>query len=1305
MSNFRKSFNFRNGVQVDTDDFIVRGSLVGIGTTVPTEQLDVRGTAKVVGLVTAQELHIVGVATFASSLEVGLGGEVTITEGIVTSRSGVVTYYGDGGKLLNLPTSQWVDVDPTFAYESIYAAGPVGVATTNPEYFFQVGGNPDTDNGVGFNSTGDMNVSGIITASSFVGSGIGITQISASNIESGTILNDYLPVINNDKLPTNINKPTGIITASQFVGYLTGGVAGIATLARGLTDTPGISVGLVTSTQLDLNGGLEVSGVSTFSSNVIINSDLNVNESSLYVGSNGQSISVLSSGNVGLGTSIPSANLQIRDTAGTSVEIISRDFDAYVSVGQSVGAGNSSAVFSYEGKTLKLTNYDTGGVNVTLHAGVGIGETEGFKVRYDNTNVFNVTYDGRVSIGRETPDPEYGLHLQGSSYISGNQVVVGIITIGEGGNRVTFGDGSPFPIPQTQNFDTVTGISTFNDMNIRSTLSIGSTCAAASDLSVLGRVGIGTTNYISVYGSDIGLVSETKSYLKGDTIFKEKILISRENNPEILGDPRTIPDSEPYSSWVPLLDYGGLQVQDNGVGFISQQLLIVPYIGVPTYGNWGNGASGEDLGIKFGGVFDTTKYLSRVGINTFFPRAVLDVGTASTTMNSFILPPRVSNAELDIIRRRVDKYTPDGTPEGGFLYNLDNHRLEVGIGTTTFCGIVTLTNNHSGYYSLVPPIVNNSGRAGLAQTSVGAIVYNSSVGVHQGYGAGGWVDLTNSGVSLYSSVAGVSTYAVSAGIATALNADSSVNTTGILTASILSTGNFGVGINIDGTAISGPSQITIDPAAIGDDTGSVRIRGDLIVDGQQTIISSTVINFADQVIGIGTTAVGDAQLNGSGIGIGSDGYQKTFLWNNTAQSLRSSENLDVASGKTYKINGTNVLSSNTLGSGVVNSSLTSVGTLTKLDVGNVNSTGIITATQFSGAFTGTVTGTASTANYALIAGIATNVIGGIADVTRLNVSGISTVGFVTSGNIFSTGIVTATRFVSNVSQGTAPISVASSTKVTDLNVDYLDDKDGAWYLDYNNFTSTPTIGNGTLTLAVSGNGLTGSQTFTANQTGNATFTVTSNADSANVNGAIVSRNGSGGFSAGIITATEFKGPLTGNVTGNVAGNLSGNVNSSGISTFNTVVAGSATTALVVTGDTRITGILTVGTGSITLNGSTDIIRVGTGITINGATGAITATTFNGTLTGFAATAGYAKTAIEASTSTFANASETANSANTATTLTASSNVNTTGIITATGGFSGAFGGSPVIITVATGAGSSAITFNVVGVGSTTLRLY
>jgi hypothetical protein len=64
----------------------------------------------------------------------------------------------------------------------------------------------------------------------------------------------------------------------------------------------------------------------------------------------------------------------------------------------------------------------------------------------------------------------------------------------------------------------------------------------------------------------------------------------------------------------------------------------------------------------------------------------------------------------------------------------------------------------------------------------------------------------------------------------------------------------------------------------------------------------------------------------------------------------------------------------------------------------------------------------------------------------------------------------------------------------------------------------------------------------------------------------------------------------------------------------TAVVGSATTFtedLVVSGDARVTGILTVGTSSITLDGNTDVITVGSGVTIDGNSGSISASSFSG----------------------------------------------------------------------------------------------
>ena len=153
MANIRKSFNFRNGVQVDEDNFIVNSNgLVGIGTSMPSQSLDVRGTAKVVGLVTASDVFVSGVATIT---EIQVGSAITISSGVITATA----FKGDGSTLSNLPTSQWIDVNqPGLGFTSIYAAGNVGIATTEPLQSFQVGGSPDVvgKSGVGINSIGNI---------------------------------------------------------------------------------------------------------------------------------------------------------------------------------------------------------------------------------------------------------------------------------------------------------------------------------------------------------------------------------------------------------------------------------------------------------------------------------------------------------------------------------------------------------------------------------------------------------------------------------------------------------------------------------------------------------------------------------------------------------------------------------------------------------------------------------------------------------------------------------------------------------------------------------------------------------------------------------------------------------------------------------------------------------------------------------------------------------------------------------------------------------------------------------------------
>lgn len=141
----------------------------------------------------------------------------------------------------------------------------------------------------------------------------------------------------------------------------------------------------------------------------------------------------------------------------------------------------------------------------------------------------------------------------------------------------------------------------------------------------------------------------------------------------------------------------------------------------------------------------------------------------------------------------------------------------------------------------------------------------------------------------------------------------------------------------------------------------------------------------------------------------------------------------------------------------------------------------------------------------------------------------------------------------------------------------------------------PSPNNGTLTMAVSGTGLSGSATFTADQAGNTTFTVTSNATSANTASTVVARDASGNFSAGTITAT-----LSGNAsTATNADQLDGQHGS-----YYQPAATAITTSNI--GSQSVNYATTAGNGGVTsVNGQTGAVTVTSGMSITNDTSTAT----------------------------------------------------------------------------------------------------
>ena len=430
----------------------------------------------------------------------------------------------------------------------------------------------------------------------------------------------------------------------------------------------------------------------------------------------------------------------------------------------------------------------------------------------------------------------------------------------------------------------------------------------------------------------------------------------------------------------------------------------------------------------------------------------------------------------------------------------------------------------------------------------------------------------------------------------------------------------GIGVSIvngtsDTATITGPENLIIDPAAVGDNTGIVRIKGDLYVDGTTTQINSTTIELADFIVGIATTATSDLLADGAGIQIGPD---NTFLYEyngGTNPSLKSSENLNVASGKVYQIGEIEVLNATTLGSGVTISSLTQVGTI---------NTGVWQGTQINDDYLGTIDNANKVSLSALNIDGGTDIgstlsdgdlfivdDGGNGTNRKANVIGITTYVFgKVSGDILisSTGIATIQENSVGLGTDTFGDYVKSITGTTnEVEVTSGSGEGSTPQIGLPNvvaITSSLTVGSATtitgsgiiagivtgtldntLTLATSGSGISGSATY--NNSGAATFTVTSDATSANTAGTIVARDGSGNFSAGTITANLTGTATTANNLSDAANITTGTINdarlpdlitsniniSSGISSVATLDATNATIDnLTFTSGTAITSV-------------------------------------------------------------------------------------------------------------------------------------
>ena len=478
MAQYNKSFNFKNGLQVDYDSlFVNKSGLVGIGLTIPAAHLDVNGSTIVRGNVTATNYlnvgagaSVVGLSTFKDYLHIGAGVSAV---GVITASR----YYGDGSYLSNIvgfATTRFIvhtatggpvnsglatgrGVDPiTGPWTTVVA---IGTNLADAQYDLLIGHDPENAQyaveptvfgGIGFVAAqGSLKATGIITAvSGFVGPGTSIIELDANNIAHNTISNARLPVIDNSKFPTLTRIGVGV-TDGISVGTLEAKYIDLTGSAGPGPSQPHIGIASATvfvglhtgNVEGDLTGNADTA--TTLLGNSSVNTSGKITALTGFVGG---AVSFTSAG-IGTASSF-SGDLQVQNGGGTpgddgNVDVFFSSYnnETTIAIGRSEVIGDRNAVIRYNNtatgwwdkdrsNSLDIANYSQGNINfVSNPALVSGASSEGvFSWRKGANTTPTMVFDptlGRLGIG--VTEPEVVLHVTGISTFNGAAQVIGAL--------------------------------------------------------------------------------------------------------------------------------------------------------------------------------------------------------------------------------------------------------------------------------------------------------------------------------------------------------------------------------------------------------------------------------------------------------------------------------------------------------------------------------------------------------------------------------------------------------------------------------------------------------------------------------------------------------------------------------------------------------------------------------------------------------------------------------------------------------------------------------------------------------------
>jgi len=355
-------------------------------------------------------------------------------------------------------------------------------------------------------------------------------------------------------------------------------------------------------------------------------------------------------------------------------------------------------------------------------------------------------------------------------------------------------------------------------------------------------------------------------------------------------------------SWVPMTGTSGssgLATTAENINTVAASTNATHYI-LFTPSNGGSGvAVSSDAGLFFNpgsNTLTTTTFAAGSAVNTVSASVSGSTASNTTTTGALVVTGGVGIGQSVSVGGRLQMF--NGANYTAFQSSASGNTVYTFPSTSPATGSSVLQSDSAGVMSWVPMTATGGASGNTAQNIVVNSAGNASA-FHP-------ILFTPDSLSAGSAVSSDGTISFNpsteilnvSGLAITSNTASTNSTSGAL----IVTGGVGIG-------------------------GSLYVAGDLTINGTTTTINSVTLTVDDKNIELGSVvSPSDVTAEGGGITL-RGATDKSINWY-TGTGWSSSESWNLASGNTYKINNTAVISNSSIGTGITNSSLTALGTIT-----------------------------------------------------------------------------------------------------------------------------------------------------------------------------------------------------------------------------------------------------------------------------------------------------------------------------------------------------------------------------------------